>query len=152
MYDLSPGNTYHHQGPITFSYIPCECSGSLGRCYEWVRYVCRSSNCPSSSRSLSSWGISLWSVSHLVGNTGIFCSMSWSGCGRILTGIVSGQSTSTSHCNKAGASRSLDFSKDCCVILADPCVSWCSWVGSPSSISGLKSGASICITSPVFIC
>ena len=79
--------------------------------------------------------------------------MSWSGCGGISTGIASGQSTSsTSHCNKAGALLSSDFLKDCCVVLADPCVSWCSWVGSPSSIPGLKSGASICITSPVFMC
>ena len=28
---LCPGNIYCHQGPITFFYIPYECSGSLGR-------------------------------------------------------------------------------------------------------------------------
>ena len=33
-----------------------------------------------------------------------------------------------------------------------PLCSWCSWIGSPSLISGSKSGASICITSPVFMC
>ena len=32
MHDLSPGNTYCHRGPVTFSYIPYEYSGSLGRC------------------------------------------------------------------------------------------------------------------------
>ena len=78
----------------------------------------------------------MWFVSHLVCNTGISCAMSWSGCGGISTGIASGQSTSsTSHCNKARALHSSELSKDCCVILANPCASWCSWVGSPSSIS-----------------
>ena len=32
MHDLSLGNIYHRQGPVTFSYIPYEYSGSLGRC------------------------------------------------------------------------------------------------------------------------
>ena len=32
MHNLSLGNIYHHQGPVTFSYIPYEYSGSLGRC------------------------------------------------------------------------------------------------------------------------
>ena len=31
MHDLSPGNTYRHQGPVTFSCIPYKCSGSLSR-------------------------------------------------------------------------------------------------------------------------
>ena len=91
-------------------------------------------------------------VSRPVGSTGMFCSLSWSGCGGILTGIGSSQSTSSTSHDKAGALHSLDFLIDCCIILADPCASWCSWVGSPSSISGLKSSASICITSPVFMC
>ena len=74
-------------------------------------------------------------VSHLVGGTSMFCSLSWSGCGRISTGIASGQSTfSISCCDKAGALRLSDLSIDCCIVAADPCACWCSWVDSPSSI------------------
>ena len=83
----------------------------------------------------------------------MFCLLSWSGCGGILTGIVSGQSTSsTTHCDKAGALCSSDFSEGCCIRLSDPCVSSYSFVGSSPLISGLKSGASICIMLPVFMC
>ena len=136
MCGLYSSNTFHCRGPIVFFCILCKCSGSLGRCYDGL---CKF--------------VDPQFVSHVVGNTGMLCSSSWSGCGRISTGIASGQSTSSAtQCGKAGALHSLDSPEGCCIKLSNPCVSSCSLVGSPPSISGSKSGVSICIMSPVFMC
>ena len=76
-------------------------------------------------------------------------SLSWFNCG----GTASGQSASSATCcGKAGALLFSDSSEKCCIKLSDPCVSLCLLVGSPLSMSGSKSGASMCITSPVFMC